>query len=116
MTRAAAKEIERKQLDAMIRLLGLEIDSEPTALEPPDPDFIFTLHNGPVLGVELVRAIDEYLAGGSGARTSIKTKVHAGLAAARINARVKVQIREDTAAALNKDRRALEREGSQDDE
>lgn len=108
MTRASAIENEREQLDAMIRLLGLEIDGEPKKLEKPD--FAITLRGGRTMGIELVRALDQYIAGGRGARARVKRGVRLGLEAAGVKASIAVSLHEGVAAALNVDRKALERE------
>jgi hypothetical protein len=108
VTRQTTIDQERNQLDAMIRLLSLEVDGEPTKRERPD--FLIKLLNGRTVGIEIVRAINEHLATGRGARARIKRNVRAGLQAAGINAWVSVRLHENTAAALNGDPAALNRE------
>lgn len=108
MTRASTVEKEREQLDEMIRLLGIEIDGEPKKLE--QPDFVISFRDGRVVGVEIVRALDQYVAGGRGARARIKRGIRLGLEAAGVKASVNVSLHEGVAAFLNVDRKALERE------
>ena len=67
----------------MIRLLDLEIDGEPTKRERPD--FLVKLRDGRIVGIELVRALDEQIASGRGTRSRIKRQVHDALKAAGIN-------------------------------
>jgi hypothetical protein len=56
MTRQAAIDQEREQLELMIQLLALDVDGEPIKRERPD--FLLTLRDGRSVGVELVRALD----------------------------------------------------------
>jgi hypothetical protein len=108
MTRTALATEERDQLDAMLLLLGLGIEGEPVKGE--SPDFLFTLKDGRTIGLEVVRALDEYIASGRGARSRIKREVLARLKTAGIDAWVNVRLREQTAGFLNRDASALGRE------
>jgi hypothetical protein len=108
MTRPTAIDQEREQLDAMIRLLGLEVDGEPTKRE--SPDFLIKLRDGRNIGVELVRALNEQIASGRGTRSRIKRQVHVALQSAGINAWVHVRLNENTAGYLNGEADALRRE------
>ena len=108
MTRSTDIEQERDQLEKMIRLLGLEVEGGPVKRERPD--FLITLRGRRTVGIELVRAFDEYIAAGRGARARINRALHDRLAKAGINAGVNVGLDDDTAAALNGDRNALDRE------
>lgn len=92
----------------MLELLGIEVDGEPVKRERPD--FLLPMRDGRTVGVEVVRAIDERIAVGRGARERLKRKLRDALAAAGINAWVNVRLHEHIAAALNGDRNALERE------
>jgi hypothetical protein len=108
MTRTALATEEGDQLDAVLRLLGLKTEGEPVKRE--SPDFLVTLEDGRTIGLEVVRALDEYIAGGRGARSRIKREVLARLKTAWIDAWVNVRLREQTAGVLNRDAKALGRE------
>jgi hypothetical protein len=108
MTRPTAIVQEREQLDAMIQLLGLELDGEPTKRE--SPDFLIKLRDGRTVGVELVRALNEHLARGRGTRSRIKRQVHEALRSAGITAWVNVRMNENTAGYLSGEPDLLRRE------
>jgi hypothetical protein len=55
-------------------------------------------------------ALDQYIAGGRGARARVQRGIRLGLEAAGVKASVNVSLHEGVAAALDVDPRALERE------
>lgn len=106
MTTAKVKAQERASFSEMVRLLQLDLDGEP--VERERPDFMFKLCDGRTIGVELVRALDEYIAGGRGARARIKARLAKMLDG--LSAFVNVRVNEHTLGALNRDAKALNAE------
>jgi hypothetical protein len=101
MTRSTAVAEERGQVEAMIRLLGLQVEDGPTKLTPPAPDFRLKLRDGRTVGVEVTRALDERIASGRGAVSHIERRVENELSREGLSAWVVVGLREEAAAYLN---------------
>ncbi len=100
MTRVAAKELERAQLDAMIE--RLPVDGVATIEDGESPDFTLTFTNGRRVGVEAVRALNPSVASGAGVRARLRNKIVAELKKRGVPALVGLSIPTSLLGALNK--------------
>ena len=99
MTRPEDKEKELQYARDMIRLLPqLGVAGDPAGRERPD--FGLTLAGGRSAGLEIVRARDQEIAAGRGAKIKMKKRVVAGLIAQRVNAHVNFSISDGAAGVL----------------
>lgn len=99
MTRPEDKEQELQYVRDMIRLLPqLGIVGDPTGRERPD--FGLTLAGGRSAGLEVVRARDQGVAAGRGAKMKMKKKLVVKLIAERVNAHINFSISDGAAGVL----------------
>lgn len=98
MTRPQDKAKERLYAEDMIRLLQLGVVGAP--VERERPDFCLALADGRLAGLEVVRAVDEGIAAGLGAKRKMKARVTAGLIAAGANAHVNFSISDGAAGVI----------------
>lgn len=99
MTRPQDKAKELSYAQDMIRLLPrLGVVDDP--VERERPDFCLTLADGRRAGLEVVRAVDEGIAAGRGAKKKMKARVTAGLNAAGANAHINFSISDGAVGVL----------------
>ena len=99
MTRPEDKEQELRYALEMIRLLPqLGIVGKPRGRERPD--FQLTLIGNQSAGLEIVRAMDQGIAAGRGARIKMKKRVATGLVAEGVNAHINFSISDGAAGVL----------------
>jgi hypothetical protein len=99
VTRPEDKAKELQYACDMIRLLPqLGIVGEPTARERPD--FGLTLAGGKTAGLEVVRARDQGIAAGRGAKIKMKKQLVAKLIAEGVNAHINFSISDGAAGVL----------------
>jgi hypothetical protein len=99
VTRPQDKAEELSYAQDMIRLLPqLGVVGDP--FERERPDFCLTLADGRRAGLEVVRAVDEGIAAGRGAKKKMKARVTAGLIAAGANAHINFSISDGAAGVI----------------
>lgn len=100
MTRAAQDEAERAQVKAALKILRIKTSGSPRKAKPPAPDFTFKLINGRRIRMEVVSAVDQAFAAGSGARRRLARRIHQLLQGVAITAIVNPTISEASFAYL----------------
>jgi hypothetical protein len=99
VTRAADKDQELRYARDMIRLLPqLLVVGDPVPRERPD--FGLTLVDGRRAGLEIVRAMDQGIAAGRGAKIKMKKRVTAALGADGVSAQINFSISDGAAGVL----------------
>jgi hypothetical protein len=110
VTRHEQDEDERVFVAEMVERLGLDLDGDPIPHKPPAPDMELRLRDGRTVGLEVIEAHSEKLAGAwKGTSRVVARRITEELRAQSVNASVPFRIDDDTAMLLVSRRRELER-------